>query len=237
MVLRARDLLEKAYYQFLFATPSPYVQGLSRKLGALCLQPGRGDIPVPAEIWESQYRHGDWSFLRDLDERARYSVIAGYIHALKHNPAVLDVGCGEGILLECLGESGYCKFVGLDISQTAVDRAENRQFPRSVFVKADAQDYRCNEMFDVIVFNEVLYYFHEPLAMTTKYSRWLNAGGFLIASMFSGSNRARAIGRQLKKTYPVIDELEIMSHGSSWRIDVLSPSGETPPGTMDPGKN
>jgi hypothetical protein len=31
------------------------------------------------EEWDAQYANSDWGRLRDLDERARYSVIAGYM--------------------------------------------------------------------------------------------------------------------------------------------------------------
>ena len=55
---------------------------------------GRGDAPLSKEAWEEQYRKGGWDFMRRLDEVARYSVIAGFLHHLKPGGSVLDVGSG-----------------------------------------------------------------------------------------------------------------------------------------------
>jgi len=73
----AQRLYDRVYYQLLFGLKIPLAPGLSQKLTALAMHQGRGDAPVPGEIWEAQYRSGDWSFLRELDQMTRYSVIAG----------------------------------------------------------------------------------------------------------------------------------------------------------------
>ena len=43
-------------------------------------------------------------YLTNFDELAHYSVIIGYCYNWETKPAILDVGCGDGILLEKLTE-------------------------------------------------------------------------------------------------------------------------------------
>jgi 2-polyprenyl-3-methyl-5-hydroxy-6-metoxy-1,4-benzoquinol methylase len=219
-----RRLFDKAYYRVLFGVKIPHAPRLTRKIAALENQQGRGDVPVPTKIWDSEYRGGHWAFLQELDQMTRYSVIAGYIQALKPKGRLLDVGCGEGILLDRLGADNYSKFVGIDCAQAAIERALRKQHPRSIFIQADAEIYVPNEIFDTTIFNEVLYYFAEPLDVARRYRAWLSPGGLFITSLYAKSDRACAINRVLKKTYPSIDEVEITSHGQAWIINVFTPT-------------
>lgn len=224
LIAKARRLVDKVYYRILFGVKIPGAPGLTRKLSALENQQGRGDVPVPPKIWDSQYRDGHWTFLQDLEQMTRYSVIAGYIQALAPRGCLLDVGCGEGILLDRLGSDNYSKFVGIDFAQTAIERALRKQHPRSIFIQADAEIYVPNETFDTTIFNEVLYYFADPLDVARRYRAWLRPGGLFITSLYGKSDRAGAISRLLKKTYPSIDEVEITSHGQTWIVNVFAPS-------------
>ena len=216
-------LFDHAYYRHVFGLTVPGAPNLTRKLAGWERRQGRGDVPVPPDIWESQYRDGRWIYLNGLQQMTRYSVIAGYLHTLKNGGCMLDVGCGEGVLLARLGDANYEKFVGIDWSHVAIEQAQKRQYPRSVFVQADAQCFVPDETFDAIIFNEVLYYFDEPLAVAQRYQAWLRPGGLFITSLFSSSERARAISRLIKRSYPCIDEVEIAGNARSWIINVLAP--------------
>ena len=78
------------------------------------------------ERLDVQYARGSWDYLRSLDELARFSVLAGYCHYLKPNGRILEIGCGEGILQERLDPARYARYVGVDISEEAVRRAQAR---------------------------------------------------------------------------------------------------------------
>lgn len=220
---RVRRLLDHVYYRHVFGLTIPGAVNLTRKLAAWERRGGRGDVPVPPDTWESQYRDGRWAYLNGVQQVTRYSVIAGYLQALKKEGCMLDVGCGEGILLERLGAANYAKFVGIDWSPAAIEQAQKKQHPRSVFVQADAQYFVPDDAFDAIIFNEVLYYFDEPLAVAQRYRAWLRPGGLFITSLFAKSHRARAIGRRLRQAYDCIDEVEIIGHGPCWIVSVLTP--------------
>lgn len=220
---RVRQFSDRLYYRYLFGLKVPGAPVLTRKLAAWERRRGRGDVPLPPETWESQYRAGRWVYLNGVQQMTRYSVIAGCIQALKRGGWLLDIGCGEGILLERLGAADYARFVGVDLSRTAIERAQQKQLARSVFVHADARDFVPGDVFDAIIFNEVLYYFDDPLAVARRYEPWLKRDGCFITSLFAASDRARAINRLLKRSYSCLDEVEIRGNGRSWIIDVLVP--------------
>jgi SAM-dependent methyltransferase len=202
----------------------PCAPELTRKIAALENRRGRGDVPALAATWDAQYRDGRWALLWERDEIPRYSVICGYIQWLAPNGRVLDVGCGEGVLLHRLGADNYGRYVGIDLSGAAVERAAQRQHERSLFIQADAQTYVPNETFDAMVFNEVLYYFDDPLVTLRRYCFWLNPGGVFITSLYANSARSCEIGRAVRKAYPPIDAVELSNAGKRWIVSVFTSS-------------
>src|SRR4029077_21163202 len=94
-----------------------------------------------AQTWAAQYAAGRWDFLAQLSELSRFSVLAGYVHQLKPGGAVLDVGCGQGVLLRRLPSSSYSRYVGIDLSASAISVAQRQQPERTSFFAADCEDY------------------------------------------------------------------------------------------------
>jgi SAM-dependent methyltransferase len=88
-------------------------------------------------------------------------------------PGVLDVGCGDGTLYRRLRSHGYSRYVGIDLSPRAVALAA----ADARFCMADATAYRPEGPFDAIVFNEILYYLHQPVAEVARYAESLAGGG------------------------------------------------------------
>jgi SAM-dependent methyltransferase len=188
--------------------------------------PSRGDVPVPPEVWDAQYRRGQWHYMRGHEELARYSLLVGYVQHFAPGGAVLDIGCGEGILQALLRPYGYAKYVGLDLSEVAIKQAARAEDAHTLFVVHDAAVYQPTEAFDAIVFNESLYYLHEPLAVVQRYARALTASGVLLTSLYGQSARAQAIGQALSAQYRVLDTVTI-THGQtgrSWLCQVLAPA-------------
>ena len=69
----------------------------------------------------------------------------------------MDIGCGEGILCERLSKSYYSRYVGIDVSTVAIDRANVNNSQKTKFLAEKIEDFNTNEKFDVIIFNECLY--------------------------------------------------------------------------------
>jgi len=127
---------------------------------------------------------------------------------------VLDVGCGEGVLLSRLPDFAYSKYVGIDVSETAIAAArELAKGPRNLLV-TDCDGYTPEEQLDVIVFNEVLYCLRDPLAVVQRYTRSLRAGGVVLVSMCTAARGASAIFEQLFAEYSPVDQVRV-THGQT----------------------
>jgi 2-polyprenyl-3-methyl-5-hydroxy-6-metoxy-1,4-benzoquinol methylase len=166
-----------------------------------------------ARTWEAQYAAGKWDFLAELSELSRFSVLAGYICHLKPGGAVLDMGCGQGALLSRLPSDSYSRYVGIDLSISAISVARKQQNERSTFLAADCENYSPEERFDVIVFNEVLCCLRDPLQTVERYVHSLNSGGLLLVSLCSAARGSAVIGWRLRRAYATVDEVRLAHTG------------------------
>jgi 2-polyprenyl-6-hydroxyphenyl methylase/3-demethylubiquinone-9 3-methyltransferase len=174
--------------------------------------------------WNSEFESGTWDYLAELPELARYSVLVGY--AMHFNPAgaILDIGCGAGVFYRRVRPYGVARYVGIDISSCAIGKLRELDDHRCTFVVADAQRYLPTEQFDTIVFNEVLYYFRDPLATVQRYAGALKSGGILLLSTCTQFKGGSAILKRLKARYALLDETRVI-HGAakrSWIVSALA---------------
>ena len=161
---------------------------------------------VTPEMWDREYRDGQWEYLRKMDSIAGLVSILGYCDFLK--PAsILDAGCGEGLLAEKLKLLPYKSYLGMDVSREAIALAtQNLGDARSQFVVADAWLFDTPERFDVIVFNQSLYYLTDPAGILKKYRALLNPGGRIIVSMVDNA-RTRAVWRLIDPVFGIEDAM------------------------------
>ena len=161
---------------------------------------------VTPEMWDREYRGGQWEYLRKMDSIAGLISILGYCDFLK--PAsILDAGCGEGLLAEKLKLLPYKSYLGMDVSKEAIALAtQNLGDARSRFVVADAWLFETPEGFDVIVFNQSLYYLTDPAGILKKYRALLNPGGRIIVSMVDNA-RTRAVWRLIDPVFGIEDAM------------------------------
>ena len=191
---------------------------------------GSDSLLQSAQTWEAQYAAGRWDFLAQLSELARFSVLAGYICHLKPGGTVLDTGCGQGVLLRRLPRSCYSRYVGIDVSGSAISVAQEHGNECSTFLAADCEEYSPAEHFDVIVFNEVLCCLRDPLRTVERYARSLNPGGLLLVSLCTAARGSATVLSQLKRVYSTVDEVRVVHSGRkvTWVCTALrheAPSG------------
>jgi 2-polyprenyl-3-methyl-5-hydroxy-6-metoxy-1,4-benzoquinol methylase len=217
---RAFKLVYVLYYKVLFGRRFPGARKLAGKVHAWELATGRGDAPVSKEAWEAQYREGGWEFMRNLDELARYSVIGGYLHALKPGGSMLDVGAGEGLLVDHLRIFGYSRYLGIDLSEAAIEQAAGRRDERTAFLAADAEAFTPEGKWDVIVFNECVYYFKDPIGTVERYKRYLADGGVMVVSMFR-SRRSDMISKRLVDLGTLQEETTVANRKGAWVVQVF----------------
>jgi len=137
--------------------------------------------------WNKQYKSGRWDSLKSDMEAKRYFQIIDYLKEFAPvNPAILDIGCGDGVLNERLGNYDFDYFLGVDFSSVSIEKAKAKKFPKSEFVAEDAIKFQPKRNFDVIVFNEAFYYIPETEKTTVLnlMLTHLTKNGILIVSIF-----------------------------------------------------
>ena len=178
---------------------------------------------VSAETWDREYRDGQWEYLRKMDSLAGLVSILGYCQFL--NPAsILDAGCGEGLLAEKLKILPYKSYLGMDVSREAIAIATNRLADdRSRFTVADAWAFETCERFDVIVFNQSLYYLTDPAGILKKYRAMLNPGGRIIVSMVDNAG-TRSVWRLIDPVFGIEDAMTTMQGKGTVVTKVMQPN-------------
>jgi 2-polyprenyl-3-methyl-5-hydroxy-6-metoxy-1,4-benzoquinol methylase len=209
--------------------PNSLLEHAGRWLQSLVDRRRRSDgLLQPAQTWEAQYAAGKWDFLGALSELSRFSVLAGYICHLKPGAAVLDTGCGQGALQRRLPSDCYSRYVGIDLSPSAIAVARQQQNERSVFLVADCESYSPEERFDVMVFNEVLCCLRDPLRTVERYARSLNSGGLILVSVCTAARGSATILWRLRRVYATVDEVRLVHSGRkvTWVCTALRPQGD-----------
>lgn len=123
--------------------------------------------------------------------------------------AVLDLGCGFGTLAGALADNGLRRYVGVDLSDYVIDRAsrESAASPLAkqcdlTFRHSDLREFTAetDDVFDVIVFSEVLQYVDVPEAVeqVMRYRQWLAADGMFCVNI-TDDPKSHAIFRALNK--------------------------------------
>lgn len=160
-----------------------------KRLGRMISRVFHGENPLVVRqdrsVWEDQYRRGKWERLHDAQENTEW--IAGRLARRNKGPdslsSILDVGCGEGALLESIVRTGASvRYTGIDISATAIGRAK-ATLPSGNFLVMDVEHPTLDGRYDAIVFNEILYYVDATAALAA-YRPFLNPGGSIVISMY-----------------------------------------------------
>ena len=175
--------------------------------------------------WNTEYASGGWDWLRNLGELAHHCVLAGYVATLKPGGSVLDVGCGEGVFQEQLrGAAGA--YLGVDF-EAAIAKAQHKMTADTRFVVGDMNEFTTTERFDVVVFNESIYYLHDTALGLQRYERFLRPDGIVLISMH-GKERNDEIWATVDARYTILDAVTMQNaRDVKWTTKALVPPGGT----------
>lgn len=178
--------------------------------------------------WNDEYRSGHWDYLDGASERGHYMLVLGYIVGHRNAPAVLDVGCGNGVLFDLLQRFSLAAYHGIDISDEAISRARFRAAASRPAVRPDLrtgdfESFEPRRRYDVIVFNESLSYAVDPLTVLRRFAGWLEPDGILIVSLCYNSWQAPMWGR-IEKGFSTLHASEVTNEdGMTWLVRVVVP--------------
>lgn len=178
--------------------------------------------------WNREYRSGRWDLLEnDSSEKARSAIIAMYCSHFFPSAKILDIGCGVGILSDFLNADQKQNYLGIDLSSIAANTARQKRNLRVLTEKAE--DFQATESFDVIVFNEVLYYLDSD-EILRRYTTYLRPNGIIVVSAFRiwhpfGRWRLWRLRRALGHHCITIEHLKVVAERKVrslvWDISVL----------------
>ena len=110
---------------------------------------------------------------------------ARFLRLVGRNKAVLEMGCSSGTQTQILKEHLGCSVTAVEINPDAANSA--RQHARKMIVgnieQIDFDRELDDQTFDVIMFADVLEHLYDPAGTMRKIKSFLNAGGYIIATI------------------------------------------------------
>jgi SAM-dependent methyltransferase len=145
-----------------------------------------GAGPVKKVLWDVEFSNGRWDCL----DRTAGDCVYPFLEKYGSNGSILDLGCGSGSTGNELDTTAYERYVGVDISDVAIERAQQRseangRADRNRYRQSDILSYAPDRSFDVILFRDSIYYVprRHIKAMLQRYAQYLEAGGVFIVRM------------------------------------------------------
>lgn len=166
-------------------------------------------IKVTPEEWDAQYRSGAWDYLNNVT--AHYAVIGSLVRKYECGN-LLDVGCGQCLLREHIGEAGY---TGLDISLQAF------RFVSGVAVlhrQAETLEPEFS-IWDCAVFCESLYYMPDPLEVLARYFGFCK----IIFISMTSNPATNQLAKEIRERFTVVEKWELFNADHYFIIMAVKP--------------
>lgn len=172
-----------------------------------------GPSSVKKVLWDQEFSSTKWNF---IDHTASDCV---YAHLEKHSRrgSILDLGCGPGNTANELAEGAYQSYVGVDISEAALEKgrkrtAHTKRTAKNTFVLADFMSYAPTQKFDIILFRESMY--HIPVgkikSILDRLSANLTDGGVFVVRMAAADPGGNEKARPMTMFQIIVDGFDVI---------------------------
>ena len=178
-------------------------------------------ITARKQMWDNEYASGFGDLLKVPEAVEHNLTLVDFMVSAKKNTTILDVCCGEGILLDGLERIGYQQYLGFDFSNVALENASKRANAKASFARGIAETFVPKERFDAIVFNECLYCLAEPLRVIHRYERYLAGDGVILVSLFTKTDRVKLLADEISKSFKVMRNAAVTNGQGTWECFML----------------
>jgi SAM-dependent methyltransferase len=163
-----------------------------------------GTSRLKRRLWDWEFSNGRWNCLEETPDDPAYPHLAAYARRGR----ILDLGCGPGSAGRYLDAAAYSSYIGVDISDVAVQEARRKnQRPQNTYVQSDILSYRPDGEFDVILFGDSLYYIprSEVIGMLQRFVPHLGRTGVFMVKMHD-TPAYRPLFEILRTHFTVVEE-------------------------------
>ena len=177
--------------------------------------------------WEKDYADGRFDFLDRPHEQLRHAVISCMISQYAAGE-VIDLGCGRGHQLRWLRREDVTRYIGVDISPTALAGLPQSPIPTETVVSSIEDYHAPAREIGAIICAEALYFLEDPVAPLQRIAREATSAKAIIASLVvpneSKPNWRKGVefiwGAFEKSGLPLIDKIRVESHAAQIAWDV-----------------
>ena len=138
--------------------------------------------------WEQDYADGRFDFLDRPHEQLRHAVIACLISTHAQGE-VIDLGCGRGQQLRWLRGEDVTRYVGVDVSPTALAGVPQSPIPTETVVSAIENYHAPAREVGAIICAEALYFLDDPVGHLRRIAGEATSAKALIVSLVVPSER------------------------------------------------
>ncbi|MCM1542086.1 MAG: class I SAM-dependent methyltransferase [Blautia sp.] len=159
--------------------------------------------------WDGQKYTSDFSFVHQYGNSVTELIEAG------NSSAILDLGCGNGVLSGVLRDKGYV-VTGIDASPDFLSIAR-KYYPDINFIQADATDFSLPEPVDVVFSNAVFHWIDrekQPAMLKCVHNALKKNGEFVFE--FGGYGNNRLIHEALERAF--------CEHGYAYKMPFYFPA-------------
>lgn len=170
-----------------------------------------GSYRMKQRLWNSEFSNGRWECLEGTEN----DIIYEYLEKYCRNGCILDLGCGSGNTGCELNAQKYVHYTGIDISDVALEKARSRseacqRSRMNHYIQSDISTFVPDEMYDVILFRESIYYLPLQQIVPTlkRYTPHLKEGGVFIIRWHDARD-SEAFTKALERQFKIIERLSL----------------------------